>query len=267
MIYRLALETSAPPTEIAAAHFAAWHVFDLDSVVSEVNALDGVLSIDRQLTTHLSCRQLAERATRLMIRNRPTPFSAAQAISDLAGPVAEAIDGLGGHLLGTDRRTFEAEVDDLIAAGAGADLAARIAGLPPSVAALDIVDVARESGSPAHDVAAAHFAVGDRLDLTWLRDRVLALPRDSQWTTLARLTLRSDLYGDHRRLTSRVMAASAGDIDATTRVDQWIDRHHLAVDRYRQTMLEIRTITPDLTVLLVAAREVRNLIDRTATDH
>jgi hypothetical protein len=44
-----------------------------------------------------------------------------------------------------------------------------------------------------------------------------------------------------------------------------MDDHKLAVDRYRHKMLEIRTTTSDITVLLVAAREVRNLIARTAT--
>ena len=266
MVYRLGLETSAPGTEIAAAHFAAWRIFDLESVVNAVNELDGVVSVHNQLATHLRCRQLAERAARLLILNRPNPFSAADAIADLAEPVAETIEGIGEYLLGTDRQAFEADVAELTSEGTDLKLAQRIAELPPSVVALDIVEVAKKSGASVRDVTATHFAVGETLDLTWLRDRILALPRDTQWSTLARLTLRTDLYADHRHLTSRVMAEDNGVPDGAARVENWVRRHQDAVNRYRKTMLEIRTTTIDITVLLVAAREVRILIDRTTAN-
>ncbi|MGB5759798.1 MAG: NAD-glutamate dehydrogenase, partial [Acidimicrobiales bacterium] len=63
MIYRLGKETSAPAAEIAAAHLAAWTIFDLDTVTRATNVHDGVLAVDKQLAIHLGCRQLAERAT------------------------------------------------------------------------------------------------------------------------------------------------------------------------------------------------------------
>ena len=267
MVYRLSLETSAPNVEIAAAHFAAWEIFDLESVTRQVNELEGVLSVEQQLATYLSCRQLAERATRILVRGRPNPFHADAAIAELAPTVQLTIKGLGRHLLGTDKRSYEADIADLTAAGAALDLAERIAGLSPSVAAIDIVEVSRQAGVSLDCATAIYFNVADRLDLTWLRDRILALPRDSQWSTLARLTLRMDLYTDLRELTSLVAATAdtAGDVepDPLLLLDAWTDRHKLAVDRYRQTMVDIRTTSSDVGVLLVAVREVRNLIART----
>ncbi len=282
MIYRLGLETSAPGVEIAAAHFAAWEIFALEQVVESVNALDATLPVERQLATYLSCRQLAERAARLLVRNRPNPFSATAAVAELADPVAETVAGLSEHLLGIDRQHFDEQMAEVLSAGMGEPLARRVAGLAPSIAALDIVDVAAMSGRPVDDVSTIHFAVADRLDLTWLRDRVLALPRDTQWATLARLTLRLDLYTDHRELTCAVAGVPAEQIlpserpvgeisDHTTSgdplelLDEWMDRHRTAVERYRQTMVDIRAASPEIGVLLVAAREVRNLITRTST--
>ncbi|MCL4143801.1 UNVERIFIED_CONTAM: hypothetical protein GTU68_015909, partial [Idotea baltica] len=263
MVYRLGQETSAPAAEIASAHFAAWSIFDLESVVTAVNSLDSVLSVDKQLAVHLGCRQLAERATRLMLRNRPIPFNAALAIAELAGPVKETTAGLADDLLGTDRQSFEAEVADLSAGGAPMELAIRAAGLSTAVAALDIVAVAADADLGLREVAAAHFAAADGLDLTWLRDRILALPRDTQWSTLARLTLRTDLYADHRELTAQIMAVGEDDLEPQARVEQWLALNRPEVDRYRKTMVAIRATTTDLTSLLVAAREVRNLISRT----
>jgi glutamate dehydrogenase len=134
--------------------------------------------------------------------------------------------------------------------------------LPGAVAALDIVAVSTESGEDLAGVAATHFAIADRLDLTWLRDRILALPRDTQWSTLARLTLRSDLYADHRELTALVLAGTDPTHDAAARLDDWVVQNRSDVDRYRQTMVAIRSTVAEVTSLLVAAREVRNLINR-----
>ncbi len=263
MIYRLSQETSAPAAEIAAAHLAAWTIFDLDTVTRSTNTLDGVLAVDKQLAIHLGCRQLAERATRLLLRSRPVPFNAADAIAELAGPVGDSIANLGDDLLGTDRQSFEAQVAELTSGGAPVELATRAAGLSTAVAALDIVAVASESSVPLRDVAATHFAVADGLDLTWLRDRILALPRDTQWSTLARLTLRTDLYADHRELTAQIIAVGNEHLEPEERVERWIALNRSEVDRYRQTMVAIRSTITDLTSLLVAAREVRNLIGRT----
>ena len=273
MIYRLGLETSAPAVEIAAAHFAAWEIYDLEQVIDRINALDGELSVERQMATYLSCRQLAERATRILIRSRPNPFDAHGTIAELGEPIRQTIDGLGGHLLGTDRHTYEADIADFVAAGVDEVLAERIAGLAPSVAAIDIVEVARQAGVSLDCASAVYFNVADRLDLTWLRDRILALPRDSQWSTLARLTLRMDLYTDHRELAILVATTAAADGGAQTDVaadpdplvllETWTDRHKVALDRYRKTMVDLRTTNSEVGVLLVAVREVRNLIART----
>jgi glutamate dehydrogenase len=263
MIYRLSQETGAPAADLAAAHLAAWTIFDLDELTVAIAGLDAVMPVEKQLAVHLGCRQLAERATRLLIRNRPNPFSAAKAIADLADPVAATVSELESALLGTDRRAFTAEKAELESVGVPAELATRAALLPTAVAALDIVAVADASGEPVRNVAAAYFAVADGLNLTWLRDRILALPRDTQWTTLARLTLRTDLYADHRQLTALVIASTDPELDAVARVDQWMRSHRLEVNRFRQTLVSIRSASADVTSLLVAAREVRNLIGRT----
>lgn len=264
MVYRLGQETSAPPHEIAAAHMAAWEIFELDSVTSAVNRLDNVLPAEQQLAIHLSARQLAERATRLLVRSRPYPFNAADAVADLASAVHETNASLTEQLVGTDKASFDERIRSYISAGIPEDLAIRVAGLGPSLAALDIVVVASDADEPVSGVAGVHFNVAEFLDLTWLRERILALPRDSQWETLARLTLRGDLYEDHRALTARVVAMGETHLMARERVEHWMAKNPGPVEYYRRTMSDIKaTAIGDLTTLLVASREVRSLISRT----
>ncbi len=268
MVYRLGQETSAPPHEIAAAHMAAWEIFELDALTSAVNRLDNVLPADQQLAIHLSARQLAERATRLLVRSRPYPFSAADAVADFAASVRETNANLTEQLVGADKASFDERVASHTAAGVPEELAVRVAGLGPSLAALDIVVVAADADETVSAVADVHFNVAEFLDLTWLRERILALPRDSQWETLARLTLRGDLYEDHRALTARVIGMGETHLIARERVEHWMAKNPGPVEYYRRTMGDIQaTAVGDLTTLLVASREVRSLINRTGGAH
>ena len=83
-------------------------------------------------------------------------------------------------------------------------------------ATFDIVEVAADAGLDVETVAAVHFRLGDRLQLHWLRDRIVALPRDDRWRALARAALRDDLYGLHRALTAEVLRGAEVD-DGQTR--------------------------------------------------
>ena len=66
-------------------------------------------------------------------------------------------------------------------------------------------------------------------------------------------------------LTAQVVGQGDGDTDPMARVERWVQRNGSDVARFRQTIAEIRSVPTDLTTLLVASREVRNLIGRTAT--
>jgi len=264
MVYRLTQETSAPSADVAAAHMAAWEIFQLDDLSRAVNECEAILWAERLTAIHLSGRQLAERATRLLVRSRPFPFCAASAIDDLAEPVQETLARLPEYLAGSDRLAYGLARREMVDEGLPDDLASRVASLAPALAALDIAGVASVSGAALSTVAAVHFAIADQLELNWLRDRILELPRDNQWSSLARLTLRGDLYTDHRVLTSQVIGGEA-DADPKELVSRWLERHHTPLVYYRHTIADIRAVGgADLTTLLVAAREVRNLIAHTS---
>ncbi len=264
MIFRLSNETSAPIHEIADAYMAAWDIFGLSEFAAEIDSLDSVIDIEKQLSIHLRARQLAERATRKLLRNRPAPFDASNALSDLAEQVMEAVRVLPQHLRGVDKSAYKRTLKELMAAGAPEEMASRSAALVPSIAALDIVMAHTVTGVPLESVSAVHFAIAHRLDLTWLRDRIFSLPRNSRWETMARLSLRGDLYNDHRQLTIQVLQSASEGAEPMHMVDKWIRANQGAVTRYHKTIDELRAARTDLTTILVAAREVGTLIDRTS---
>jgi glutamate dehydrogenase len=190
----------------------------------------------------LKARILLERATRWLLRNRRRPLDIEATIARYAPGASALADALPALVA--------APAED----GVPAALAARVAHLEALVPSLDIVEIAESAGLDAVATAGVYYALGDRLELNWLRDRIVALSRATRWDAMARAALRDDVYAEQSALTAEVVRAG-GDVDA------WLAGNAAAVERSLQVLADIRTAGKfDLARLSVAVRELRNLI-------
>jgi glutamate dehydrogenase len=126
---------------------------------------------------------------------------------------------------------------------------------------LNIVDTAKRDGIDPLEVARVHFALGERLGLSTLVARILALPRDDRWQTMARAALRDDLHTVHSMLTAQVLAATDSEEPVPVRIADWEDRDTVVVSRAVATLDEICSDEQaDLARLSVGLRVVRTLL-------
>jgi glutamate dehydrogenase len=124
------------------------------------------------------------------------------------------------------------------------------------------VQISEATGLSVTAVAQAYYALGARLELWWLRERIVALPRDSRWASMARAALRDDVYAEQAALTHQVMDAQLDGAAPLARVEEWLAQNREGVDRCLRVLADIRTGgAVDLARLSVAVREVRNLIN------
>ncbi|MFL5878339.1 MAG: NAD-glutamate dehydrogenase [Solirubrobacteraceae bacterium] len=258
--FRLHEETGAPASDIARAYTVAREVFEMRAQWAQIEGLDNRVDAETQTAMLLEGRRLVERGSRWLLRNRRRPLAIAAAVEDF-GPGAAVLYASVPELLGpSDLEPLTSRAGELQAAGVPRDLALRVASLGPMAATFDIVEVARETGWDVEAVAAIHFRLGSRLQLHWLRDAIVALPRDDRWRALARAALRDDLYGLHRALTADVVRSAPAACDAEECVERWVAGAP-AAERCLATLADIRVgRVYDLTTLPVAVREVRNLI-------
>ena len=105
--------------------------------------------------------------------------------------------------------------------GAPEDLAARIAVLQPAYVLLGIVETAQRDGLDPADVARVHFALGERLGVPALLQRIVQLPRADKWQTMARAALRDDLNGVHAALTAQVRRTTTASESAPSPIAEW----------------------------------------------
>jgi glutamate dehydrogenase len=259
--FRLAEETGASAASIARAFAVAREVLEMRDLWKQVEALDNQVPAEVQLSMLIDARRLVERATRWLLRSNTEKIDIAFTARYFADGARMLSEALPQVLSGTEREGFDIRAGELSGAGVPDELALRVASLPAMLAGFDIVEVGEALGRDPRVVMETYFQLGSRLQLDWLRDRIIELPRANRWQALARSALRDDLYNLVRVLTQEVLEIAGPGVGCQPAIDAWLEYHATGVERCLKMLAEIRAARAyDTTTLPVALREVRNLI-------
>ncbi|MFH8437711.1 NAD-glutamate dehydrogenase [Streptomyces sp. NPDC018007] len=260
-LHRLREETGASIEEIVRAQFTAREIFGLSQVWDAVEALDNKVAADVQTRIRLHSRRLVERGSRWLLGNRPQPVAIAETIGSFRDGVARVWDELPKLLKGADLDWYHSILEELTAAGVPDELAVRVAGFSSAFPALDIVAIADRTGKEPLEVAEVYYDLADRLRITQLMDRIIELPRDDRWQSMARASIREDLYAAHAALTSDVLSVGNGSSTPEERFRAWEEKNAAILARSRATLEEIQGSDAfDLANLSVAMRTMRTLL-------
>ena len=166
------------------------------------------------------------------------------------------------HVLsGSDREHFERIRQEHIAAGAPAELAARIAGVNAQNAALDIVEIAASHRVGVTEAARIYFGIGTHLGIDWLREQIEQLAVEGPWQAIARTGLRDAGMRIHRRLAERVLSRTTQG-SAAQRVEAWIAAAGAELAHWQRTLADMRASKAnDFASLTVGVEAVRKLAD------
>lgn len=258
---RLAGETGASAAELTRANFVAREIFGSLPLRQELATYDNRLDALVQTRMRVEMRTLVERASRWLVSNRRPQLDSQATVDLFSGPVQATMLELPDLLTGRELAAFEARRSFLVSHHVPEDLAARVASFDVAYALLNVVEIATRDGLRPADVARVHFALGERLGLAVLQERVVDLPRADQWQTMARAALRDDLNALHAQLTAAVLAATPADAEATERVAAWEAAADGTVARAEETLKVIcADDETDLARVSVALRVVRSLL-------
>jgi glutamate dehydrogenase len=258
-VFRLAEETGAGTAHIARAYAVADEVLQMRGLWREIREREDRIDDETQFKLLLQGRRLVTRSARWLVQNRRRPLDIAAAIADYGSGAAALREALPELLSATDPDAWHRRVSRFSGPGVPPELAARVAAMDALFFVFDVVESVRGTDTPVRRAAAVHFGIDRRLELAWLRDRILALPRADIWQTQARARLRDNLYRTHRALTARILAASPA-ADADRAIEDWTETMGDTVARYLGTLAEIRSTSGDeFTTLLVLVRRLASL--------
>ncbi len=260
-LHRLREETGASLEEIVRAQTASRAIFHSGAMWDSVEGLDNKVDADVQTRIRLHSRRLVERGTRWLLNNRPQPLQLAETVEFFAERVEQVWRELPKLLRGADLEWWQKIYDELTSAGVPDELATRVAGFSSAFPALDIVSVADRTGKDPMAVAEVYYELADRLGVTRLMDRIIELPRADRWQSMARASIREDLYAAHAGLTSDVLAVGNGSSTPEQRFKAWEEKNAAILARARTTLDEISgSDSFDLANLSVAMRTMRTML-------
>jgi glutamate dehydrogenase len=259
-VHRMHEETGAAAPDVVRAYLITREVFGMVQLWRAIEALDYKVPDRIQSAMVIDAGRLIVRATLWFLRNRAHLADLSRSIDHFRAGAERVAALFPGLLPAAERSTFEATARRLEKDGVPPALAANVAALDAMFNALDIVEVADQLKRDIEPVAHLQFALAGELDFPWLRAVIGTLPADSHWDTLAKAALRDDLAGMLRALAADALKKDAGGADPAVLIDNWTKSNAVLYERFRQVLADLRTAeSPDLAMLSVALRELRNL--------
>ena len=257
--FRTMEETSANEATIARAFVALREIFDLDSMVAELNALPSSFSTEYWTAIHLDIRRLLDRAVRWQV-NQGGSRSVAEIVDQYKPPIDVLRAHLGEYLQGADLERLRVQQETAAAWGVPEELGRRWSELFEAFALLDVARVAAHTRAPIADVAAVYYRVYDRFGVDNLLVRITGLPRTDRWQSLARAALRDDLYSTVADMAAAVLnATDAG--PAEERLQAWEALNAEQLGRARSVFEEVNALGhDDMASLSVALRLLRSIV-------
>ncbi len=251
--------TGAKAPEIVRAYLLQREIFGYVPLWQSIEALDNRVPDATQAELLIEAGRLNVRATSWFLRSPRLKAPMEETIERFRPGVEALYEHLARLLDPQARQHFEAQAARWMQAGVAAEIARRVAALDTLFAALDIAEVAADAGRPVATVAGVYFELGAKLGLGWLRERIGGLPGDSHWQTLAKVAMRDDVAGLARTLAGNVLANGQME-GAAELVAAWQSRNSASMERAARLLEELRAApAPDLAMLSVALRELRNL--------
>jgi glutamate dehydrogenase len=259
---RVQEDTGADTGKIARAYTIAREVFDMRDLWLDIEGLDNRVAAESQYAMMYQTSRHLRHMTYWFLAHHPNSLDIDKSVSRLAPGVAKLAGHLEEVLAGAELKRYRESVERLKDNRVPESIAVRIAGLAPMHSALDIVETSQAVGVDVLYAARTYFALGERLNLDWIREQIESLAIDGHWQAVARGTLRDNLYTLQRSLASKVLARGNSK-DPGAAIDGWLAKRKEQLDFIRRTVTDMRTsVAADFPTLSVALQAVRRMAEQ-----
>ena len=257
---RLNDETGAPISAIMRAYGVVRELFQLVDLWRQIQSLDYQVGAQVQHKMVIETIRLARRATRWFLRNNRSLFEIETMLSTFLEPLQNLSDQIVSLAQGAEAENYQRTLQHYLEQNVPQPVACRIAKMRLLFTALDIIQAANQYKLDTLLVAKVYFALGDSLELGWLREQITSFNIDDRWDALMREALRDDLDWQQRALTIAVLQFQTDMTDIEDVIQKWSSQHQGLVERWQLMLKSLRAHpAPSFTIYAVAVREVFDL--------
>ena len=259
--FRMREEVGANIAGVTRAYLAASMIFDTDQLWRRIESLDNQVSAGMQIEMLLQVSRMLERSVNWILRYRQGSLQMKELVDYFRPGVAELMERMPKPLAAQDRLELNRQTKRLTSGGVPREVALMTAALIPLTPALDIVEVAKQTGTGIPVVASLYYRLGSEFQLHWLQQQIAQLNVRTHWHNLANIGLASALNSHQRELTSYILERTGKYRSAKTMIDKWVEENPFTVDRHNQMISEMKAqATLDFAMLSVVVANVGGLL-------
>lgn len=235
---------------VGLAYEAARRIYNLGDFAAMVDELDNKAPASLQISLYLEASDLLqEQVFHLLSEQRNKNAILEQGVKPVAmkyqAPVAEFKKALPEILPEKAAHALKERYDFWIEQGAPKEIASSAASLPALEYALDIVDLAGETGWSNPAVGSVYFAVGQAFEFDALRERARRSPPVDHYDKVAIRQIIEDLTAKQRMLTKTIIGFKENEpkgkpADWVAKLlAQWEESYSTAVKRFHAVSAEL----------------------------
>jgi glutamate dehydrogenase len=257
--WQMMAETGAEAAEVVRAYWIAREVTGAVARWEEVEALfdDPAVDTDVQMDVMGGVDRLVEGVSRWYLQHASEGDAAAVIARDRASfsELSQTLRGVGSDAWRADHALRR---EALAERGVPLPLADAAAWRPELAYAPDVIAAARGTGCSLAEAAHAFFAVGERLHLDWLEDRLGSIAAETRWQRWALAAVRDELHATRRDLTEQVLVAGRG-APVDEAVDRFLAERAVPVARVERLVTSLRADgMADTAAAMVGVRQLRS---------
>ncbi|WCR54058.1 MAG: NAD-specific glutamate dehydrogenase [Wolbachia endosymbiont of Ctenocephalides orientis wCori] len=248
-------------SEAVNIYIVVTRLYNLDTLWSEIDKLDGKIDINSYLEIVRSVQRFIGRVSFWLVRNfSKLNFTTLDEIIHFSTEIKvlcqNSTDILSDNLL----KTYNNKLDDLLKFNIDESLARKVANLCVFVYALDIISISKQTSLPILNVGKIYFKLKSLLRFDLIREAALHMKcNSSYWDRSAISDLLDGLTDYHYSLTIKVIKSSDGANDEQL-IQTWIDNCKDHIERYNSFVNEMINTKLDLSKLISIIKRVRSLL-------
>jgi len=254
-VNRVSRDTNHEAAEVTRAWLIAARLAGHQELVRRVSGTGGALSSQVAYRWLLGLSRVLERTTRWILANVESDADTAALIDEKKGNLESLRADFGAFVAGEDKIVFERRVAEIEQHGAEPSFARSLITLRFLDQLLEILRVARETGTEPLAAGGAYYKVSERFHIPWLRQAIFGSASEDRWEQRAAQALAADLSRAHFSLTRRLVTAGSG--------SGALDPGSGELGRFQELMEEIRAEEGmSVSGLSVAVREIALIAER-----
>ena len=224
--------------DIARAYTVTRDLFNLRELWKEINALDGLVSVEHQVKLYIVIKKFVMRATNWLLRNYKNKIDIASSISEYQEKIQELLPIISDCAVGKFKDNYNTELEDFLAMDVPLELSKKISSLNLLSSAYNIVKVSNKYKVSVRRVAEIYFELGHRFNLDWLRHSANNLLWESNWQKLSITGFKEEIYDLNRKITSSAVDHAERH---EGRLDKWYKQNDKHIKLFDKFITEIKS--------------------------